>query len=460
MTPSRCVLLILCPLAALGCQAYAPQPLDLRGHRLAVDGREASSPEVVAYARRLAAAAALAPFDPADGLSLDEAEVVALFFNAHLRTARLKAQVPLAGAAEAGRWEDPELRVDAERIIDSVEHPWVLGGVLNLTLPLSGRLRAEKGKALAQAGVEQARVVLEEQKVLAELRAAWLEWSAAREQAELTRSTLKELDEFVATAEKLRAAGELDPLDARLFRIERLTRAGRLQTLEAETVGSEIELKARLGLSSAAAVKLVPSLGLMRRQVPATQQAADLAEHHPRVQVARADYEAAERALRLEIRKQYPDLSIGGGFANDEGDERVLGGIGVPLPLWNANRRAIAEARAARDAARAAAEGEYEQLLSDLARTLAAYEAAVARLRFVESELAPLVDEQLAAARRLGRLGNYNTLVLLEAMKAAYDAKAEVLQARLKLGLAGARLRTLTETGGVGSDAARKDVQP
>jgi outer membrane protein TolC len=434
--------------------------LDLDAHRRAFESREPSSSEVIEYAKWLSRGSPAATvYDPADGLSLDEAEVVALFFNPSLRTARLRARVPLVGASEAGRWEDPQLRVDAERIVESVSNPWVVGGVLNLTLPLSGRLGLERDKARGEATAEQLRVVVQEQRLLGELRIAWLEWSATLEQVALTRALVGELEQIVQAAEKLREAGEIDSLDARLFRIERLTQAGKLQALEAQARGEEIDLRSRLGLAPAADVTLVASLTPPRPNVPTTQASPAALESHPRVLAARAEYEVAERALRLEIRRQYPDLAVGGGFGTDEGTERVLGGIGLPLPLWNQNRRAIAEARAAREAARSAAEGEYEQLLADAARSHVALDAAAKRLRFVETELAPLVDEQLAAARQLGKLGNYNALVLLEALKAVYDAKSEVLQARLKLGLATARVRALLEPGFTG-ESTDKDDQP
>jgi outer membrane protein, heavy metal efflux system len=461
MIPSRHLLFLLCSVWVSGCQRYVPRPLDLDAYDQAIGVRDPSSSEVAKYARRLAVDSRAAPthFDPADGLSLEEAEVVGLFFNPQLRAARLKARVPLVGVTEAGRWEDPHLRVDAERIIESVEHPWVLGGVLSLTLPLSGRLKADRQKATAEAGVEQLRVLVEEHRLMSDLRGSWLEWSATVEQVALTRALLAELDAIVQTAEKLRAAGELDPLDARLFRIERLTQAGRLQAFEAQAQGEELELKSRLGLAPAAEVKLIPSLNVAQPPFPSTQASAASLERHPRARFAHAEYEVAERTLELEIRKQYPDLSIGGGFGTDEGTDRVLGGIGLPLPLWNKNRRAIAEARAAREAARAVAEAEYEQLLADLGKARAALDAAAARLGFIESELAPLVDEQLAAARQLGRLGNYNTLVLLEALTAAYDAKFEVLHARQKLGLATARMKALVEPG-LTEDGTGKESQP
>src|SRR5687768_15526793 len=129
-------LLILC---LCGCAQYTPAPLDPSADLAELMARSPASGDVAAYARSLAEHdPAAVRYDPSDGLSLAEAEVVALFFNPSLRAARLKAAVPLASAEHAGRWEDPELVVDAERILQSVEDPWVLGGVLNFTLPLSG----------------------------------------------------------------------------------------------------------------------------------------------------------------------------------------------------------------------------------------------------------------------------------------------------------------------------------
>src|SRR5688572_17711544 len=158
----------LLPVLALalvaGCQSYKAVPLDLVAYQNNWAARDPASPAVVDYARQLALASGRsdATFNPSDGLSLQEAEVVALFFNPRLRVARLKAQATKVGAAEAGRGEDPVLRVDAERIVQSVQHPWVIGGLLDLTIPLSGRLPLERQQATAEAAVARARAVVEE----------------------------------------------------------------------------------------------------------------------------------------------------------------------------------------------------------------------------------------------------------------------------------------------------------
>src|SRR5688500_9857716 len=90
-----------------GCQTYQRRPLDFARHRAGWEARDVASAPVSEYAQRLSALGHPqgGKFDTSDGLTLPEAEVVALFFNPQLRIARLRARVPLLGAREAGRWE-------------------------------------------------------------------------------------------------------------------------------------------------------------------------------------------------------------------------------------------------------------------------------------------------------------------------------------------------------------------
>jgi outer membrane protein TolC len=419
-------------LTLAGCQSYRPVPLNLRSHAKVWAARNPASPEVAAYAGRLAASASAptdSAFDPTDGISLREAEVIALFFNPQLRAARLKARVAAAGAAEAGRWEDPVLQVDAERIIQSIQHPWVAGGLVNLTLPLSGRLAVEKSRALAEADVARMTALLEEQRVLAELSTAWAELAVTDQRIELTRTFLSDLDAIVGQAEKLRAAGELEALEAGLFRVEQVRRNGELRSLAPQRREQELIVKSLMGLTPAAPVRLEPALPPNLDSAESTDRQHWIEQNHPRLRLAQAEYHVAERTLELEVRRQFPDLALGGGYGRDEGTTRILGGLSLPIPIFNANRRAIAEARANRDAVRASAEATYEELMSLLARAEAALESARVRREILERELAPLADQQLRAARNLGRLGAVNTVIVFEALTRAHEARIEILEA-------------------------------
>jgi CRISPR system Cascade subunit CasA len=185
-----------------------------------------------------------------------------------------------------------------------------------------------------------------------------------------------------------------------------------------------------MGLSPEAPLELVPAVRVEPRTTSPAGLAA-LAASSPRLALRRAEYDTAERALALEIRKQYPDLAIGPGWATDEGDSRALLGLRLPLPILNANRQAIAEARAGREVARAAFETGYERLVIDLARALARLEAARAIREDLEASVVPLADRQLADARRLAELGELDPLVLLESVVRGYDARLGLIDARL-----------------------------
>lgn len=411
-----------------GCQSYKPAPLDFEKHQLNWSTRDPASPAVVEYARQLSAASAAntVAFNPADGLSLPEAEAVALFFNSRLRVARLKAKASTVSAADAGRWEDPVLRVDAERIIQSVEHPWVIGGLLELTLPLSGRLPLEREKATAEAAVATARAVIEEQEVLNELTAAWTELALTDRRLELTANFLTDLDEITAQSVRLQQAGELGPLETGLFRMEQSRRRAALQRLSAQREDQAIAIRTLLGLVPEAPIKLVPSLPALDGD--AATLSTSITPNQPRLRLLREEYTVAEKAMELEVRKQWPDLTIGGGYGRDEGTNRVLGGLGIPIPIFNANRRSIAEARANRDSAAAAANAEYESLISQLARARLALKSAIESRQMLERELAPMADEQVNTARRLSKLGNVNSIALFETLTAAHEARLEVLE--------------------------------
>ncbi|MEZ0263865.1 MAG: TolC family protein [Phycisphaerae bacterium] len=413
-----------------GCQTYQPAPLDLTGYDATWRGRDLAAAPVAEYARQLAQSATPAErFDPSDGLTAREGEVVALLFNPRLRVARAKARVSAVGAAEAGRWEDPELSIDAERIIESVQSPWVLGGTLSLTLPLSGRLEAERAKASAEARAQLAGVLVEEAAVVAELYDRWLELAVLDHRITLARQYLADLGAVADTAERLRARGELDPVDAKLFRVEQVRRRAELRGFELDRPGIEAAVKAVMGLTPTADVRLVPSLPPVVNSGESAVIRQRVADGHPKILQSRAEYETAERALALEIRKQFPDLKVGGGYGIDEGTHRLLGGLSIPIPLFNTNRKAIAEARASRDAACAAAEAAHEEVLGGLARAEISLSAARERRRLFETELVPLVDEHLRDVRKLGRIGDANTVVLLESLTRAFEAKVELLAA-------------------------------
>lgn len=442
-------LLVLLATVAGGCQSYQAKPLDMPELRAAFLARTPESPAVRAFAESLTPREAEgATFDPADGVSCAEAEVVALVFNADLRVARLRAGVSQATADTAGLWEDPTLGVDLARIIDSTPEPWKAFGSLSLTIPISGRLAIAKQQAGAAHAAELARVAQQEWAVRMELRRAWTNWSALAAQHAATRDVGTRADEVVALVDVMERSGEIARTQGRLFRIEQATKAADLATLASRVEESELRLKRLMGLAPDALVTFQAS-GIGPPPTNNLQSASDAGtradpeapavaiEHsNPALRVARAEYAAAEKALELAIRAQYPDLVIGPGFGREDGMDQVLLGLSVPLPILNANRGAIAEARAQRDVAHATVEAALEGALADVHAADVRRAAATARREALETTIVPLVEAQYADARELARLGEVNTLVLLESITRQHEAQLALIDARREEALA------------------------
>jgi outer membrane protein TolC len=437
-----------------GCESYERRPLDVASHHAAFMARTPESPEVRVFAQTLASSATTAQqghapdFNPTDGITCDEAEVIALVFNADLRLARIKAGVTRATAENAGLWEDPTIGVDLTRIIESTPEPWKVFTSVGITVPISGRLEIEKQRAGVEHAAELARVAQREWTVRMDVRRAWTEWSAHAAELAATRDFLERVDQILVVVDKMEQAGEMARTESRLFRIERATKAAEFAVLESQARERELRLRQLMGMSPDAAFQLQASgVGPGRWMTRLTDGehagAPTIERRSPPMLVAMAEYEAAEKSLELEVRKQYPDLHIGPGYGNEDGQNQVLLGLSVPIPILNANRRGIAEARAQREVARAAVEGRLEQTIAALRAAEVRLAAATRRRHTLESEIVPLVDAQYADARQVARLGEVNTLVLLESLTRQQEAKIGLVEAARDEALAAADLEEL-----------------
>lgn len=456
-------------LVLVGCATYERRPIELEQYAETWGLRDINVDSIREYAELLADSEDNSHYDPSDGLSLAEAEAVALVFNPQLRLARAQANVPLASAREAGWWPDPKfeaavkrfasrgskgrLRLDGPSIDgvngfganglettppgirpsqgDFIDDPWIVNASLSITIPISGRLAVEQDWAWAEYRASWRRILISEWQLLTQLRTTWLAWSTACERITVIQAFIEQLKLVTTMTEQLAAAGELKPTEARVLLIEMRQQHAALQAAKSEAELQRLDLFAILGLSPKAPVELLPQVFLPRINKGPDSHRDTLLRSDPRILAVRAEYEAAEQRLRLEIRKQYPDLNIGPGYSFEGGLSRIGFGLGFGIPLWNHNRQAVAEATAKREAARTFAEAQIEQVLSELAHAEAKLHSATQRRGMLLDEVAPLVDRQVKETRQLLDLGEVNVLVLRDALTSTVKTKLELLAATL-----------------------------
>ncbi|MBI5850352.1 MAG: TolC family protein [Planctomycetes bacterium] len=407
---------IACLLAA-GCQTYAPAPVDLAAH-------------AQAFADRIPDPTALRASALDDGLDLNEARHVALVFNAELRVARLRAGVVQASVDTAGRWDDPEFRGDFARILEGVPHPWLAGGAIGLTLPITGRPSLEKELAASRHGEALLQARQAEAAVLNALDEAWVTWSTARLSLQLLEDLVARLDGLEAMATRLSAAHEISQIEARTFTLAKVARQAELLDVRSKLRDAELEIRRLLGLAPDRDLALVPSVRIDVR-VAAGERRRALLDESPRVALARRRHEVAERNLALAVRKQWPELTLFPGFQEEDAQPRAALGFALPIPLWNRNAREIADARADREQAAEALRASLEGATQDLARAELRSDAARERRALVDAQLVPLAEQQLLDAQRLVELGRLDTLLILDALTRSHEAKVLALRAAL-----------------------------
>ncbi|MAT80712.1 MAG: hypothetical protein CMJ29_03580 [Phycisphaerae bacterium] len=429
----RILILLLPGVLLIGCQSYEAAPLDIHDYRSSFEDRIDETETVTAFAERLNATdeAINRGFDPSDGICSAEGEVLALFYNNRLRIARLEAGVALATLETAGLWDDPVFGFDAAEILSPTTTPFEWGAMGSLTIPISGRLDIEKQRAGAAYEAELRTIVDAEWRTRADLRKSWARWAAASEHLLLIDELIVKLKEINSQADLLMKAGEINRVERRLLKIELADRLVQASEVELQALNALNDLLDVMGLPPSAGPLLIPEFPAIEHpEVPNTTER--LIQSNTELAVRFAEYETAEETLRLEIRKQFPDIVIGSGYGTQFNDQRVMFGLSIPIPILNANRAAIAEAAARREVVRAAAETTFESLYRELETANAALLLKQNQRNQYTDVIVPLLSAQNEDLRKIAELGELDMFVLLETVNRTVQTKQRLIDLRVE----------------------------
>lgn len=358
-----------------------------------------------------------------------DAAQLALVGNRGINALRLKVAGSAAAAEESGWWEDPEFDFDLMRIVRPSGHPFLGGGSVAFTIPLSGALQRKAESERIYAAADREKIKAAEIDLAAEARKSAIRLAAL----ERRRRILKDYDEDPrivrarGNVERLHRAGEVSASE--LAGMHRSVHARRhaLMDVTREKAEAEISFLRLCGVRPGAAVVVKFPLEVPDMRDVRAIEALSLVGH-PKVRSACMRLEGAEAALNAEIRKQYPDLKLGPAYANEEGLARLGIVAGVTIPLWNRNRKGIAEAEASRDEVRLEAVDVWRDLVCDAA---AAYSTLV---HLAEHPSVPASEKP--EADRLADAGELTPLDYLAVREEILDQKLAEAEWRRDIALA------------------------
>ena len=416
----RHLLPLSCAAIAAACASYEPRPVDLAAYARDYGERLPDLDAIRAFAKSLGSDVA------GEALTRTEARALALWFHPDLQRARAAAGVALAVAENSGYWPDPTIQGSAANKLGN-QNPWLVTSAIGLTVPLSGQFGLQAQLADERHGSARLSALVREVEVRDGLDADWVRWSALTLRATALRELCGKLAELDRIGSRLLASNQLSRPEARLFSLELASRRAELAAAEAESAVALSRLHETMGLPPGSTVPLQPELDVASRADEAMDAAPIVAG--PRLVAAHRLHVEAERQLELAISRQWPTLSLFPGWEEEDAVQRPALGFSVPIPLWNRNRLAIAEATAQRDAAESELRAAFEEAAQERARAATLRAAATERRRLLANELVPSCRDQLEDATRLVELGELDPLLLLDAVTRLYEAHRDALLA-------------------------------
>ncbi len=453
-TAARCILtcFALAALLTAGCAHYVPAPVSPGQSLEDFEARRLDAPELQRHLERLG----VTPDEHPGQWDLRRLTLAAFFYSPALDAARAEWGVARGGVVTAGSRPGPTVgaAVGYNTTTPTAEvTPWIFDAALDLPIDIAGRrgIRIAQARQLSEAA--RLNVLSAAWQVRSHVRQSFLELDAARRAASQLDAQQENQAEIVRILEYRRGAGDISPYEVSQARIALAN--GRTAVLENRQRRARAlsELADAVGVPPAAldGVTLLPGeIGQLDLRPPEREIKLRALTGRADILAALAEYEAGQEALRLEVRKQYPDLSFGPAYQLDQTDIKWTLGISIALPPLNRNQGPITEAEARRSGLAARFLALQSAVFAELEQAIVSVGPAAEQLRLAEGLLEQLDAEQQASAEayRIGEISKLELLTLrgefiaaalsqldaLAGARAAFGSLEDAMQSPLDIG--------------------------
>jgi len=301
---------------------------------------------------------------------------------------------------------------------------------LGFTIPLFGRIGRQDDLNEVKAQQSFLELHLSHRELYLQLRRQfvnlYLVYRKKETQQELYRST-QTMAKITTT---LRKAGASTALDEGMVAFEVLQVQSGLLKVNEEVAAIEAELSSLMGVDAEKFPHIADNVLPRIVTPPPTYKNLKelLLNNHPQLARIRSEYEVAEKKLRLEVSKQYPDISFGGAREKEVGDKTVTLGlrIGIELPLFDRNQQSVARASKYREEIRQKYLTQAYQVLAELKRSLISVKLSEQRKELLNKVLWPQAKSNLEVAEQSLKAGGIDALKYLDIKRSQQQILIEI----------------------------------
>lgn len=353
-------------------QDYRPEPISAPARAQALESRTLDDPRLQTFLTSVTGSTA----STGEQWGLGRLTLAAIYYHPDIELARSRFEMSSAAVITAAEIPNPTLSADL------MPSPFSISPAIVFLIETFGR--REYRTSQAQALVDAARddLATAAWQVRGRVRTALLNLWAAERRIKLQQDRLSLQNQLVQLLERRLAEGEASSLDVTRERINRNQFDLALRDVERQREDARALLAAAVGVSERALDNVAFSYDTFSRTE--ALPADSIAEFRREALTGRADvqslldqYRAAEWAVRLEIAKQYPNLTLTPGYTYEPTEGyQFTAAASAELPIFNQNQGPIAEAEERRRAVAVQLTSTQVQIIGAIDDALANYRAA------------------------------------------------------------------------------------
>lgn len=360
-----------------------------------------------------------------------------------------QAGIESADAARriAGLRPNPTLQTEIENVVGSGPYDGFSQAEttvgLSIPIELGGKRPARMAVADAQANRARLAAAMVQADLRLQITLLYIEAIAAQRRIAIATDQARIAQDALDAAMLRVRAGRASPIEEQRADVARLNARANAEKAQRLVIAARANLVRRIGRPIA-----MPLDETMLDSVPVAIQGPARADSRGTLAMAAADADlsTADAGVRLARSQAVPDLTVGPGIRRLEASKDVAAvfSISIPIPLFNAGKASVAQARAERrkaEAGRRMTALDVEQAITD-AQVDADNAATTARNA---SGPALAAAQEAARIARIGyREGKFGQLDLLDAERSLADTRLAAIDALAAYQNARARLERLT----------------
>lgn len=322
---------------------------------------------------------------------------------------------------QQGRLSNPELAVEMDNLGSSPD-PQTLAISISQSLPLHGQLTGRRAVAEQQQRLNQQAIRQRQAEVAAEVRLCFAQWQFALEQAQLRQADADiAVSQAQVVTEKWRA-GRAIVSDSERMRALATEATFVMQRQRQQVTTQQRECQLLLGVP-VAQPSAQPLPVLSDKPISLNQHYSELLR------------DSADASYRLANQERFPELRLSVGMRRYQstGDNALVLGAALPLPLFDRNQVARLESQGQQQAAMRRAElsmtrgsSRLEQLTKELAM-------AQEQLVVLDKQVLPTTLQSLVIAEASYKAGKTGLSDWLDAKRLWREASERRLSAALSL---------------------------